>query len=39
MIFDLFKNEEVKIELTSEDDYKILSDSIQNDYDIDKVKE
>ena len=33
MIFDLFKNEEVKIELTSEDDYKILSDSIQDDYD------
>ena len=39
MIFDLFKNEEVKIELSSEDDYKILSDSIQEDYDIEKVKE
>ena len=36
MIFDLFKNEEVKIELSSEDDYKILSDSIQEDYDIEK---
>jgi len=39
VIFDLFKNEEVKIELSSADDYKILSDSIQEDYDIEKVKE